>query len=696
LQLRNRSTEKGFTLIELLVVAPVAIIAIATLISLMVGLVGDVVVSKERSATTYSVQDALDRIEQDARVATLFMKSYSLVTAPQGRDGNTAAFNTSNGDIIFTQYATTASPYDATRSIVYYADQPNPCGASSSLNRALTVRIVYFLKDDGNGGKTLWRRTMVPDWTTISNTTYKVCDVPWQRDTCPPPVTSVTATCKTNDEMMVENVSAFTTTYYTDTGATTTDPTVATSLKVSLSTSKNVAGETLTNTAVMRAYHTNTTTDVVPTTPNVYVYNEPINVYNNPILTTFAWDAVPSAGVYGVRYKINGGGWVNMPDQTGTQFVLNSARPLDAVTIEVTAENDMGVSSPKTFTYTKPLWTRANLENAWDCYSPSEATYPCPAYTLTDAGMVIFRGLSAGGTTSNNLWTMPPGLRPHQQQIFPVSADDDIARVDVRMDGVVDFVSGTANIYLSYDNIRYLAEGTPGVTWNAATITTANGWSNYPSGAGVFGVPTYTKDAAGRVYLVGLLDGDGRTGILTAGNNMMAFGAGYQPPGYGIYPGVASGVPFYPIQTTSTNNIQIRGMGSASAWNSIGAIYYPSGTTVTQYALPLQSSWQNYGGSYSTAAYAKGYDNVVTVRGLVKLGSVTRYAVIGQLPVGYRPGKSYAIMVSGLSTAGGYTGQIAGRVDVNADGTIKVMNLSTDNLSNGYFSLEGINFYQEN
>jgi hypothetical protein len=177
---------------------------------------------------------------------------------------------------------------------------------------------------------------------------------------------------------------------------------------------------------------------------------------------------------------------------------------------------------------------------------------------------------------------------------------------------------------------------------------------------------------------------------------MMAFGAGYQPPGYGIYPGVASGAPFYPIQTTSTNNIQIRGMGSASAWNSIGAIYYPSGTTVTQYALPLQSSWQNYGGSYSTAAYAKGYDNVVTVRGLVKLGSVTRYAVIGQLPVGYRPGKSYAIMVSGLSTAGGYTGQIAGRVDVNADGTIKVMNLSTDNLSNGYFSLEGINFYQEN
>lgn len=683
-----RNAKKGFTLIELLVVAPIAIITIATLISLMVALVGDVAVSRERSVSSYDVQDALDRIEQDARIATTYMPTFSLFTTPQGEDDATAAFTSASGDLIISQYATTSDPYDTNRKIAYYADQPYACTSTYTLNRPMTNRVIYFTKVSG-GVTSLWRRVIVPNGSTSDTGTTKLCDNPWQRNSCSDAF-ATTSPCKTRDEKMLDYVSSFAITYYSQTGVVTTDVRNSASIKVSLTQTKSISGESIATNGVARASHVNITTDDIPTAPNISVYNPSVNTYNNPILTTFEWDAIKNAAVYSVRYDINGGSTVTAPDQTGTRFQITNARPRDVINIRVASKNDMGTSSETLYTYTTPLWTVANLEGSWDCYEPAEVSFPCPGYTLTDSGMVVTRGLAVGGTTAQVIFTLPAGLWPIRQQIFPISASNTFGRVDALTDGKIIYNFPASPTFVSLDSIRFIAVGTPGITWNAATITTANGWSNY---GGSFGVPSYTKDASGRVIVVGLLQGT--SAVVTFGASMLSFLSGYQPPASAIYPGIAASV-FYPYQVASTLNIQQRGMGAANSWNSIGSIYYPSGTSVAQNLLTPTGSWVNYSTGFNSLGYAKGSDGVVTLRGLIKLGTTTQYTTIGTLPAGYRPGKRVIAIGSGINTTNSTTGQIPIRFDVLPSGVISLVSYPADNMGNGYLSLEGIHFYQEN
>ena len=680
---------QGFTLIEMLVVVPLAVIVIATIISLMVALVGDIAVSRERSVSSYSVQDALDRIEQDARVATTYMPTFSLVKSPQGRNGSTGAFSTTSGDIIISQYATTANPYDASRQIVYYADQPNPCSGSYTLNRPLTVRVIYFTTGTA-GNQKLWRRTIVPQVSTTATDTTKVCANPWQRNNCPAPVT-VSANCDTEDELVLDNVSTFTTTYYTDTGATTTDPRAATSLKVTLTQTEQIAGETIATSGVTRASHVNVTTDDIPVQPNIYVYNPSINVYNNPVLTTFAWDAVPNAAVYSVRYKINSGAWQNQPDQTGTQFQVTDARPRDTITIAVAAKNDMGNSTEKSYTYVTPLWTVANLENDWDCYEPSEGTYACPSYTLSDNGVVVIRGLMINGSVSTSAFTLPAGLRPYQQMIFPSEITSyGFGRVDVLKDGRVFFYAGDSSGYVSLDMLRFIAVGTPGVTWYNVNIATWNGYSAYYSGTSNYGVPTMSRDASGRVFTTGIISGSSAN-FCTGCDVVNGIPSGYGDPDQAIFTGVASPNVKTNYMTTSEPRIEFRGQGSANNWNAWTFAYYSSALAPTFYSLPL-NVWTNYGAPYHAAQYTKSSDGIVTLRGLVKGGNASVGQVIGTLPAGYRPGKRYIFSTEGVIAPASEANQADARIDINTSGQIIFYQ---PGLSNSWISLEGIHFYQE-
>ena len=691
------SKDAGFTLIEMLVVAPIAIIAIATLISLMVALVGDVSISRERSVSSYSVQNALDRIEQDARIATMYMPTYSLVSSPQGRNGATAPFTTSSGDIILSQYATTGSPYDATRQIVYYADQPNPCNGSYTLNRPLTVRVIYFTTGTA-GNQTLWRRVIVPPYSTTSSDTTHVCAQPWQRDNCPAPVT-ISATCQAEDEKILDNVSSFTTTYYTSTGATTTDVRNADSMKVSLTQTKQITGESVATSGVTRASHINVTTDNIPTAPNVYVYNPSINVYNNPVLTTFAWDVVQNAAVYGVRYKINSGSWITKPDQTGNQFQVTDARPRDTITIGVTSKNDMGNSTETLYTYTTPLWTVANLQNDWDCYQPSEATYACPSYTLTDFGNVVIRGLVKGGAARTTVFTLPPSMQPYQQLIFPSEVTGyGFGRIDVWKDGQVVFWAGDATNYVSLDMLRFIANGTPGVTWNVAPVATWNNLDYYGGGTTAYGKPTFAQDSASRVFATGIVTGNSTTpASVCTGCDLVTPPSGMGSTLTAIFTNVKSGEVTSNVQTTSTPRIESRGQGSTTSWNAWSFTYYPQSSSQAFSALPLSTAtgnvWVNYSTSYNSAQYTKATDGLVTVRGLVKGGNATVGQVIGTLPAGYRPGKRYIFATEGVIAPASEANQADARIDIDTSGNIIFY---ASGLSNSWVSLEGIHFIQEN
>lgn len=245
--LPNKSSRaKGFTLVEMLVVAPVVILAIGGFIALMVNIVGDVLLTRDRSAMTYNIQDALDRIEQDTRLTSDFLTTTGTLTTPQGSNNNftgTSAF-TNTDNLILSANATDKAPTDSTRQLIYYANQPNACGATQTFNALLATKIIYFIKSGS-----LWRREVVPSWTAST-----VCATPWQRNTCSPGYTA--ALCDANDTEIMPDISSFDVKYYTDASSTTelTDANAgsASTIEVTINGSKSTAGRTFTASGVMR------------------------------------------------------------------------------------------------------------------------------------------------------------------------------------------------------------------------------------------------------------------------------------------------------------------------------------------------------------------------------------------------------------------------------------------------------------
>ncbi len=690
---RAATATRGFTLVELLVVIPIALLTIAALISLMVALIGDVLIARTRSVAVYELQNTLDRIETDTRVTSTFLQTYSMVTSPQGRDGGTAAFSAAspNYDLILSQNATTGSPTDGTRNIVYYADQPNPCSGNYQLNRPLTVRIIYFTTNNPDGTKSLWRRVIVPSWTTTAGQPNSVCAAPWQRDNCPEGSTiSASGPCQARDEKMLSSVSSFVPTYYDTNGNVTTDAKAAMSVAIGISQNKKIAGETIATTSSARSTRSNTTTDQAPSiAPTISILNPTLNSDNHPLLASFTWNDVPNASYYSIRYRRNAGAWIYPPNQTDTVFRMNTARPSDVINIEVTAKNDLGASPVGTLTYTKPIWTYANLNSGWNCYSSS---WPCPSYTVTTAGVVLLQGLAKDGVSNSAIFTLPSSLAPNKQIIFPgINAGPSAARLDVATNGNViwNVVSSGTSAFVSLDSVRFLAESVANPTW----ITTIYGpsWVAYGQG---HGSPQYTKDSLGRTHVYGLV----KSGDPNTANTIVGVGtSNYQAPSADIWPNLSYGLNAN-YQTNNSGNITARYQGSTT-WMSIASMYHPVGTSITYNAPTLQNAWVNYGGSYQVAGYAKSADNIVSLRGLIKSGTVTSGTTLFTMPAGYCPDKRVLTTVEGIKPAGNYADQTFARLDIwwdAANNRCEVDLVSTNPaVGNGWLSLANVHFLQE-
>jgi type II secretory pathway pseudopilin PulG len=687
-------TSHGFTLVELLVVIPIALLTIAALISLMVALIGDVLIARTRSVAVYELQNTLDRIETDTRATSTFLQSYSMVTSPQGRDGGTAAFNAAspNYDLILSQNATTGSPTDGTRNIVYYADQPNPCSGNYQLNRPLTVRIVYFTTNNPDGTKSLWRRVIVPSWTTTAGQPNSVCAAPWQRDNCPEGSTiSASGPCQARDEKMLSSVSSFVPTYYDTNGNVTTDAKAAMSVAIGISQNKKIAGETIATTSSARSTRSNTTTDQAPSiAPTISILNPTLNSDNHPLLTSFTWNDISFASYYSLRYRINAGAWIYPPDQTDTTYRINSARPGNVINIEVTAKNDLGASPVGTYTYTKPVWTYANLNSGWNCYSSS---WPCPSYTITTAGVVLLQGLAKDGASNTAIFTLPSSLVPNKQIIFAgLNSGGSAGRLDVATNGnVIWQVIGTgSSLWVSLDSVRYLSQSIAAPSW-----TTTSYGTNWVAYGGSWGVPQYTKDNLGRTHVYGLV----KTGDPNTASTIVGVGtSNYQSPMADIYPAVTSPNAIANYQANSSGNLTARYQGSSS-WFSVASMYHPVGTTITYNAPALQNSWVNYGGSYQVAGYAKSADNIVSLRGLIRAGTVTSGTTLFYMPAGYCPDRRVLLTTEGTQPANGSPDQTFARIDIwwdAANNRCEVDLVGTSPaVGNGWLSLANIHFLQE-
>ena len=249
----GRNLQRGLTLIEVLIVSPIIILLIGVMIGYLTSLTGESLQANTKSKIMYDTHYALDEIEKTVINGVEFCRTYAFsgtaspcrTTSPtvsnQGSNNSTANFFYSltagqRHDLIVLTYATTASPLSSARATI----SRNPATDGPYL-----VPVVFFVQDG-----TLWKRTLRGQGTYTGT--------PWQRPSCAAGIT--TTPCQREDERLLDNVSNISIAFYKDASADSsfTPPTAqeiipASTATISLTVSRQAAGETLEYTGKLRA-----------------------------------------------------------------------------------------------------------------------------------------------------------------------------------------------------------------------------------------------------------------------------------------------------------------------------------------------------------------------------------------------------------------------------------------------------------
>lgn len=679
----NKKTA-GFTLVEILVVAPIVILSITFLVALMVSLVGSVMTSKERSAVIYETQATLNAMEQDIITAGAFSSNSGAMISPQGRDDLTAAWTTGQDSaFIIEGFATDKNPLDTARKPIFYMNKPNACGATENMNTPFTIKTIYYLR---NGS--LWRRTYLPTYNTNTGApdANTVCAAPWQRNSCKVGYTDTTR-CKTNDVEVLKGVTNFTVSYYESSTATaTTTPDNATVVNVSITVSKTVSGNTITNTSYLKVAKQNKLYDrVMPETPIITATKL------SPRTVQFSWPTSGDGVKYDIYQNLNGSAWT-MYEQNSTNLnVTLSAYPTDTIGVKVEAKNSNGTASG-TAVYNLPRWTPAVMQNGWVSHTP--ATYNDPEYTITKTGEVFLHGVIKSGTTTSGtlLFTLPADLRPNAKLIFPVASalgtGNGVGRIDILTNGQVQFVAGE-NGYLSLDNIRFMSAGS--CTMN--TLTMQNSWTNTGSPYPANTTACVTSD--NRVHVQGVVQNAtvSAATIGTAGTPVaiapLPSSTSYDNTGQQLYPSSGYSRNYYNVGIYPPTTKALVARGQYTAGSTLSAQIDYANTAVTGWNSPtdLSNSWVNYGGAYATFGYTKVANDVVTLKGTVK-SSVSTDADNGrnieELVAGYFPIKRMIFLT--------HSNAAACRLDVKNTGTIEVQG---SECSTSSIAIDSITFIAE-
>jgi len=722
--LKNKQRSRvqaGFTFVEIVIIAPIVILAIGAFVAAVVSMTSEVLRSRASNVLTYNIQDALNHIEQDIKLSSTFLSQTNVdLTSPQGYDDSTSKYynvdiTTANKGnmLIMNALATTDNPLSSTSQIAYLSNQPNACGTDQSKNTPLSYNIIYYIKTVGSTSS-LWRRTVMP-----SNYASSACNAvgsaspgiaaPWQVPSCTPDSYDPTSSfCKTNDLKLVDGVnpSDFTVTYYTSassnlansaaTSLSGTDPDAAatsrqsalsgsTTAAVSISATQAISGDNINLSGNIRATRLDTnassiikpnTTETTPTAPAV------TGTYNTPASVTFSWP-IPSGNgniTYTAQYKLDGDAtwttvFTNSPLRTFTVTAPSNNR---TVTASVTASTGGGTSSAGTASVSVPLWVNGVLENSWTEYA---GVYDPARFTKTSEGVVVLSGLikrSGSAVAGERLFQLPAGYRPALREMFTTITNPNVAsRIDINSDGSVAIISGDAG-YLSLDGIRFIPSTTTSIAFQPMTFS--NSWVNNDGGS-VYQVGSYAKDTLGRTFTRGLI----KSGSTTSPNLIASLPSSpnYQSPSYLHLPTYgSSGFGFFsPAQTNSTYpgaGIQYKAGGNG--YFSLSGMFYNTYTGFTSISVPTPTGWNWYSsaGIFSTPAYKKASDGIVTLKGLITGGTATSDTTMFTLPAGYRPAYRLIFEVA--------NNNVAGRVDVLPTGEVRILTggntwLALDNIS---------------
>lgn len=263
---KYKSNKKAFTIVELVIMAPIVMFVIGAFIAVIMDMASQAAVSRVQTEMVYTVQDGLNRIEQDIKFSISFLAINNItISSPQGYNNDATNFvnvnNGSTGDnaLIINAVATDKNPSDPTAKPIYLTNTPNAClSANVSSNTPMKYNIVYFVKNNS-----LWRRTLMP-----SNYLTAGCSVPYQVPSCAASQTG--SMCITEDIQVISNITAsnFILNYYPSASSTTADTVSKTTANsdavrgaqllilptvgVDVSSSKTVANKTVSKSGSLR------------------------------------------------------------------------------------------------------------------------------------------------------------------------------------------------------------------------------------------------------------------------------------------------------------------------------------------------------------------------------------------------------------------------------------------------------------
>lgn len=672
---------RGFTLVEVLVISPIIILFIGTFIALIVGLTGESLQLRTKNVAAYDAQAALDDIEDSVSQATGFLINTNGITYnPQGKNNSSTPFtHTATGEsdtLIMRSAATTKSPFDPTRDIIYTG-----AGSSCNTKNAVYTFVTVFFVHEESGKKSLYKRTILPQ--------LPACAEAWQRGSCHPSFKSVNPSiCRAEDEKLLDDVSSIDVEYFEN--ASSTQPldealaASATSVNVKINMSKLSAGTSITYDGSSRATSVNAQTseggEAPPTNPPITYTRDAATPYT----TRFAWEPVGSAtGGYNIRYRVGTSTWtgpVNV-NQTQTTYDVPATGRKQNVDIEVSVVTGAGTYIYGTLDTSIPRWNTCNLTNGWANYGG----YATAGFTRTISNFVGLKGLIRSGTVgyySNNAYavcTLPVGFRPAYRAIFNVASYDASktngrgwGRVDIDVDGTVSVVGGS-NVWTSLDGIIF-ATGTAGNGWTNGILT--NGWyfSNY--GGEDYTNPAYVNDAYSRTWMRGLAT------YGTANTSIYTLPVGSRPAQSMHVP--SQGGNLINISADGTTN----GRAYAGGYRSMETVFYNSSFAGWK-SFAFQNSWQNYGSGWSTGQCAMGADGITIMKGLINGGNINYPAVMTNI----------ANTASGAGSCGvpnadgtfllpaAAAGEVPASFDLGPDGNMVVTNASAS-----WTSVDGIHF----
>ncbi len=242
--IKHLKRQNGFTLTEIAIIAPLMIVVALSIVTVLITLVSSTIGPNARSILLQQTEKAFDTMETDINNSSGLLSGLPVNFADSASSDYTTP-PTGTKVLRIATYDQIVNPNDTTGTKTIPAFRGGaPCSNATALDGSniVSIVVVYFVRDNN-----LYRRTLT------DSSLPATCGTKLAKQTC--------STCSSEDLKLIESdgFTTFDVEYYT--GITndivTNDPTVARSAKITIASSLDAGGETVSYSATLRAARLN-------------------------------------------------------------------------------------------------------------------------------------------------------------------------------------------------------------------------------------------------------------------------------------------------------------------------------------------------------------------------------------------------------------------------------------------------------